>query len=132
MASSSDSAAARNLASSAEKVKAEAAGIGSDLADKAGDIAAAANEALAEMRRVIDDFAAKTGAATSDAAGSVKAAGVEAGRQVSSALNSAEALGREGIDTIADTVARRPLTSVAIAAGIGLVLGYCSRESARK
>ncbi len=33
------------------------------------------------MRRVIDEFAAKTGAAPSDAAGSVKAAGVEAGRR---------------------------------------------------
>jgi len=84
------------------------------------------------MRRIFDNFATKTGAATSEAAGGVKEAGVEAGRQVGAALNSAEALGREGLETIADSVARRPLTSLAIAAGVGMVVGYCSRESARR
>lgn len=132
MASTTQNEAIRDIAKGADKIGKDAAGVGSDIADKAGDIANAARDAIGEMRRIIDDFAARTGTATTEAAGSVKSAGVDAGRQVSQMLNSAEAFGRSGVDSVAETISKRPLTSLAVAVGVGVLLGLSRRDASHR
>lgn len=126
-----ESSAAKIVADNASKIKKDIGAAGSDLADKAGDVAIAAQEALAEMRRVIDEFAAKTGVKASEALDTVKTTGVETADHIGVALNSAGALGKEGLDGVADAVAKRPMTALAIALGVGLLVGLTSRSGSK-
>lgn len=122
---------AKTVADNAAKIKNDLGAAGSDLADKAGDVAVAAQEALGEMRRIIDEFAAKTGVKASEALDTVKARGADTADHVGAALSGASALGKEGIDGVAEAVAKRPMTSMAVALGVGLLVGLASRGSSR-
>lgn len=122
---------ARIVAENAKKIKEDLGSAGSELAGKAGDVATAAQEALTEMKRIVDEFAAKTGAKASEAVETVKATGSETADHIGAALNGASSLGKEGIDGIAEAAARRPVTAMAIAMGIGLLLGLASRGGSR-
>lgn len=100
-----------------DTLKSTAAAAGSDLASAASDLVETARQAVNEMRRIADDFTTRTG----DRAGA--AAGVLA--------DDARAIGRDGVDALVETVGRRPVASLAVAAGIGLVLGWATRGGAR-
>ena len=128
---SSESSAAKTVADNAAKIKNDLGAAGSDLAGKAGDVAGAAQEALAEMRRIVDNFAAKTGVSASEALDAVKARGSDTADHLGAALNGATSLGKEGIDGIAEAAAKRPVTAMAIALGVGLLLGLASRGGSR-
>jgi ElaB/YqjD/DUF883 family membrane-anchored ribosome-binding protein len=127
-----ESSAAKIVADNAAKIKKDIGAAGSDIADKAGDVAVAAQEALTEMRRIIDEFAAKTGVKASEAMETVKTTSSETADHIGDALSGASALGKEGIDGMADAVAKRPMTSMAIALGVGLLVGLVSRGSSRE
>ena len=122
---------AKTVADNAAKIKNDLGAAGSDLADKAGDVAVAAQEALGEMRRIIDEFAAKTGVKASEALDTVKARGADTADHIGAALNGAGTLGKEGIDGMAEAVAKRPMTAMAVALGVGLLIGFASRGSSR-
>lgn len=122
---------AKTVADNAAKIKKDIGTAGSDLAGKAGDVAVAAQEAMVEMRRIIDEFAAKTGTKASEAFDTVKATGAETADLVNAALNGASALGKEGLDGVADAVAKRPMTAMAVALGVGLLVGLASRGGSR-
>ncbi len=126
-----ESTAAKVVADNAAKIKKDIGNAGSDLADKAGDVAVAAQEALSEMRRIIDEFAAKTGAKANEAFETVKTTGTDTADHIGAALSGASALGRDGIDSVADAVAKRPMTAVAVALSVGLLLGLASRGGPR-
>jgi hypothetical protein len=127
----SEHSGAKAVADNAAKIKKDIGAAGSDLVDKAGDVAAAAQDAMAEMRRIIDAFASRTGAKANEALETVKTTGVETADHVGAALSGASALGREGIDGVAEAVAKRPMTSMAVALGVGLLVGLASRGGSR-
>ena len=108
---------AKTAEGAVKTLKSTAAATGSDLSAAASDLVDAARQAVIEMRRIADDFATRTG----DRAG--EAAGVLA--------DDARALGRDGVDALIETVSRRPVASLAVAAGVGLVLGWATRGGAR-
>ena len=127
----SDSTGARVVAENARKIKQDLGAAGSELAGKAGDVATAAQEALTEMKRIMDEFAAKTGTKASEAAETVKAASADTAGHIGAAFSGAGSLGKESIDGIAEAAAKRPVTAMAIAMGVGLLLGLASRGSSR-
>lgn len=127
----SEPSGARVVADNARKIKDDLGAAGSELAGKAGDVATAAQEALSQMKRVMDEFAAKTGVKASEAMDTVKAAGTDTADHLGAALNGATSLGKEGIDGIAEAAAKRPVTAMAIALGVGLLLGLASRGGSR-
>lgn len=129
--SGSQPSGARIVAENAKKIKDDLGTAGSELAGKAGDVAIAAQEALTEMKRIVDEFAAKTGNKASEAVETVKATGSDAADHIGAALSGASSLGKEGMDGIAEAAARRPVTAMAIAMGIGLLLGLASRGGSR-
>ena len=126
-----ETSGAKVVADNAAKIKKDIGAAGSDLADKAGDVAAAAQDALGEMRRIIDEFAARTGVKASEAVETVKATGADTADHIGAALNGASALGKEGLDGVADAVAKRPMTAMAVALGVGLLVGLASRGGSR-
>ncbi|MCM5558814.1 hypothetical protein [Pleomorphomonas sp. JP5] len=126
-----DSTGARVVAENARKIKQDFGAAGSELAGKAGDVATAAQEALIEMKRIMDEFAAKTGTKASEAVETVKATGADAADHLGAAFNGAGSLGKESIDGIAEAAAKRPITAMAIALGVGVLLGFASRGSSR-
>ena len=101
---------------------------GAVLAEQAGAVAQSAREALAEMRAIVERFAATTGEKAGEAAGAVKAAGADTAERVAVLVDEARTLGRDGLDTLADSVAKRPISALAVAAGVGLVLGLVTRS----
>lgn len=127
----SEPSGAQIVADNARKIKQDLGAAGSDLAGKASDVATAAQEALSEMKRVMDEFAAKTGTKASEAAETVKAAGADTADHLGAALSGAGSLGRESIDSIAEAAAKRPVTAMAIALGVGVLLGLASRGGSR-
>lgn len=122
---------ARVVAENAKKIKQDIGAAGSELAGQAGDVAIAAQEALMEMKKIVDEFAAKTGAKASEAVETVKATGSETADHIGAALGGASSLGKEGLDGIAEAAAKRPVTAMAIALGVGLLLGLASRGGSR-
>ena len=107
---------AKTAEGAVQNLKSSAAAAGSDLSAAAGDLVETARQAVSEMKRIAADIATRTG----DRAG--EAAGVLA--------DDARAIGRDGGDALVETVARRPVASLAVAAGIGLVLGWATRSGA--
>ena len=59
-------------------------------------------------------------AAFEEAFDAVKARGSDTADHLGAALNGASALGREGIDGVADAVSKRPMTAVAVALGVSV------------
>ncbi len=129
--SMSATSGAKTVAENAAKIKNDLGNAGSELAGKAGEVAAAAQAAMSEMRRIMDEFASRTGVTASEAMEGVKARGAETADHIGAALNGAGALGKEGLDGVADAVAKRPITSLAVALGVGLLVGLASRSGPR-
>ena len=100
-----------------ESLKATASTTGADLSAAGADLVEMTRQAVVEMRRIADDYATRTGGRAGEAAGVL--------------ADDARALGRDGVDALADTFSRRPVTSLAIAAGVGLMLGWATRSGPR-
>jgi ElaB/YqjD/DUF883 family membrane-anchored ribosome-binding protein len=106
---------------------ADVAATGAIVADKADAVAGSAREALAEMRRIVDAFAASTGEKVEEAATAVGATGAETARRFGVLVDDARLLGRDGLDRVAEKVAERPFAALAVAAGVGIALGLLTR-----
>lgn len=111
---------------------ADVAATAAAVADEAGRVATSAKEALAEMRRIVEDFAAATGERASTAASAVEATGAATVERFGALVDDARVLGRNGLDEVADTVAKRPLAALAVAAGVGLALGLLTRSGGER
>ncbi len=100
-----------------DQLKSTASTAGADLSAAGSDLYDLTRQAIVEMRRIADDYASRTGG--------------RAGEAVGVLADDARAIGRDGIDALAESVSRRPVTSLAIAAGVGLVLGWATRSGPR-
>jgi ElaB/YqjD/DUF883 family membrane-anchored ribosome-binding protein len=105
---------------------------GAALAEQGGAVAQSAREALAEMRVIVERFAATTGEKAGEAADAVKATGADTAERVAGLVDDARTLGREGLDGLADAVAKRPVAALAVAAGVGLLLGLVTRTGGER
>lgn len=103
--------------STIDSLKTSASVAGADISAAGSDLLEMTRQAVTEMRRIADEYASRT----SDRAG--EAVGVIA--------EDARALGRDGFDALADTIAKRPVASLVFAAGVGLVLGWATRGGSR-
>lgn len=105
---------------------------GETVAAKAETIAISARDALAEMRRIVDDFAAATGEKAGEAVAVASATSAETAERIGALVGDARLLGKEGLDTMAGKISERPFTALAVAAGVGLALGLLTRPDARR
>jgi len=110
-----------------ETTDAAISGAGAKVADEAEAIVGSARDALAEMRRIVDAFAAATGEKVEIAAQAVGETGTETARRFGALVEDARDLGRDGLDRVAERVAERPFAALAVAAGVGLALGFLTR-----
>lgn len=106
---------------------ADVAATGAVVADKADAVVASARDALAEMRRIADAFAASTGQKVDEAVAAVGETGAQTAQRFGALVDDARVLGRDGLDRVAGKVAERPFAAIAVAAGIGLALGFLTR-----
>lgn len=100
---------------------------GATVADKADAVVGSAREALAEMRRIVDAFAASTGQKVDEAVAAVGETGAETRQRLGALVDDARLIGRDGLDRVAEKVAERPFSALAVAAGLGLALGFLTR-----
>lgn len=105
---------------------------GETVVAKAETIALSARDALAEMRRIVDAFAAATGERAGEAVAAVTATSTETAERIGALVDDARLLGKEGLDTMAEKVSERPFTALAVAAGVGLALGLLTRSDTRR
>jgi len=106
---------------------ADVAATGREVAGEAAAIVESARRTLAEMRRLVDTFAAGTGEKVDEAATAVGETGTRTARRLGALVDDARVLGRDGLDRVADKVAERPFAAIAVAAGLGLALGILTR-----
>lgn len=125
-------AAVDDIAARAGATAEDLAATGATVAAKAESIAVSAKEAIAEMRRILEDFAAATGEKASEAERAVESTAAATAERVGALVEDARVLGRDGLDGVADTVAKRPFASLAIAAGVGLALGLLTRPGSER
>lgn len=126
------SAALEDAGDQARAIVDDVAASGETVAAKAETIALSAREALAEMRRIVDAFAASTGEKAGEAVAAVSATSTETAERIGALVDDARLLGKESLDTMADKVSERPFTALAVAAGVGLALGLLTRPGARR
>lgn len=122
-----DKRAAADARAEADAAIADVAGAGAAVADKTDAIVTSAREALAEMRRIVDTFAAATGEKVADAATTVGETGAQTAERLGALVDDARVLGRDGLDRVAGKIAERPFAALAVAAGVGLALGFLTR-----
>jgi ElaB/YqjD/DUF883 family membrane-anchored ribosome-binding protein len=115
-----------------ETTDAAISGAGAKVADEAEAIVGSARDALAEMRRIVDAFAAATGEKLEIAAQAVGETGTETARRVGALVEDARDLGRDGLERVAERVAERPFAALAVAAGVGLALGFLTRPGSER
>lgn len=114
-----------------EDVAEAASNAGAAVAAAGTDVAELARRALADMKTIIDDFAARTGEQAGKAIDGVEAARVSGVQTLASMAEDARALGRDGIDSVGEAVGKRPVAALALAAVIGLAIGWATRPGGR-
>lgn len=112
------------LGDDAKRVRDDAVIVGEDLA-------ALAREAVSALQRVADDLAAKAGTRAEEAVEAAKGVGVATVENVSAVASDARQRAEGGVEALSQSVARNPLTSVAIAAGVGMIVGMINRSDRR-
>lgn len=108
---------------------AEAAERASDAARKtASDAAMSAQDAIAEMKRIMTELVERTGARATEAIGE---SGEQAAERFNAIVDEVQELGKDSLDRLSDAIARRPVATLAAAAGVGLLIGLASRAAPR-
>lgn len=105
---------------------------GTTIAAQAEAVADQARAALSEMRAIVDRFAVATGEKAGVAADAVKATGTETVERFGALVSEARDAGAEGLETLSDSIAKRPLAALAVAAGVGLLIGMVTRPGAER
>ncbi|MBP0651938.1 hypothetical protein J8J40_33245, partial [Mycobacterium tuberculosis] len=78
-------------------------------------------------QKLADDLSTRATSRTDQAVETAKGAGLAAVDNVATAAGDARQRVESGVETISQSVARNPLTAVAIAAGVGMILGLMNR-----
>lgn len=112
------------LGDDAKKIKDDAALVGEDLAKLA-------REAVAALQRVADDLGAKAASKAGDAVETAKGVGLATVDNVTAVASDAKHRVDNGMESLSQSVARNPLTAVAIAAGVGMLFGMMNRSDRR-
>ena len=96
------------------------------------DLSLLARQAVDAIRQIADSLAARasdTATRTVDAAGS---AGDSAAEAISAVKQEAKDIATDSLAGLGEIVSKRPVAALAIAAGVGLLLGYLTRSDSRR
>lgn len=126
-----DSTTRDKTAADASKLGDDAKRIRDDAAVVGEDLAKLAREAVSALQRVADDLATKAGNRAGEAVDVAKSVGLATVDNVTAAAGDAKQRVDSGVETLSQSVARNPLTAVAIAAGVGMLFGMMNRSSHR-
>lgn len=89
-----------------------------------------AQEAIAEIKRIMTDLVERTSARASEV---MTEFGEQAAERFGAVLDDVQTLGKDSLDRLSDVIARRPVATLAAAAGVGLLIGLATRPAgARK
>jgi len=104
--------------------------IGAAAEISASEAAMSAQEAIAEIKRIMTDLVERTSARASEA---MAESGGQAAERFGAIVDDVQSIGKDSLDRLADTIARRPVATLAAAAGVGLLIGLATRPAgARK
>lgn len=96
----------------------------------ASEAAMSAQEAIAEIKRIMTDLVERTSARASEA---MAESGEQAAERFGAIVDDVQTLGKDSLDRLSDAIARRPVATLAAAAGVGLLIGLATRPAgARK
>ncbi|MEI2736351.1 MAG: hypothetical protein V9G24_17205 [Rhodoblastus sp.] len=96
----------------------------------ASEAAMSAQEAIAEIKRIMTDLVERTSARASEV---MTESGEQAAERFGAVLDDVQTLGKDSLDRLSDAIARRPVATLAAAAGVGLLIGLATRPAgARK
>lgn len=96
----------------------------------ASEAAMSAQEAIAEIKRIMTDLLEGASARASEA---MAESGEQAAERFGAIVDDVQTLGKDSLDRLSDAIARRPVATLAAAAGVGLLIGLATRPSgARK
>jgi ElaB/YqjD/DUF883 family membrane-anchored ribosome-binding protein len=112
--------------------KIDTARLASDTVAVGEDVATLARQAVEAIRQAADAFAAQAGVKTDEAVATARAAGAAAVDGIGAVAGDARAITADGLDAVGRSVARNPVTALAIAAGAGLLIGWLTRSDARR
>jgi hypothetical protein len=102
-----------------------------ETAEAASDVSVLVAQAVEAMRRVVEDLS-RLVADPSAKVAAIKDAGKAASENLGEFAQDASALGRSGLDEVSAAVRRNPLTWLAVAAGVGLIVGlWKNRDTSR-
>lgn len=118
------------LDSTGEAAKRVGARVGAAAEATASEAAMSAQEAIAEIKRIMTDLVDRTSARASEA---MAQSGEQAAERFGAIVDDVQTLGKDSLDRLSDAIARRPVATLAAAAGVGLLIGLATRPSgARK
>jgi hypothetical protein len=100
----------------------------SDVAAVGTDAAALAAQAVDAIRKAADAFATQAGVKTDEALSAARYAKAATVDGLGYVARETGVVTEESVDALGRSVARNPLTALAIAAGAGLVLGWMTRS----
>lgn len=127
-----DSSTKDKTAADANKLGDDAKRIRDDANVVGEDLAKLAREAVSALQRVADDLAVKAGHRAGEAVDVAKGVGLATVDNVTAVAGDAKQRMESGVDTLSQSVARNPLTAVAIAAGVGMLFGMMNRSSGHR
>lgn len=99
--------------------------------DAKDDLNVLSHQALDALRRAADELTALLGANAAGAVAAFKQAGQSASSNVNDLAGNARDIGRDKLDDLSEAVRRNPLTSLALAAGAGMIFGMMRRNHRR-
>jgi ElaB/YqjD/DUF883 family membrane-anchored ribosome-binding protein len=111
--------------SSADKTDPKAAA--EETAAVASDVNALVAQAVEAIHRVVEDLS-RLAADPSAKVAALKDAGKATAENLGEFAHDASKLGRSGLDEVSAAVRRNPLTWLAVAAGVGLIVGLWQRR----
>jgi ElaB/YqjD/DUF883 family membrane-anchored ribosome-binding protein len=104
--------------------------LGAAAETSASEAAMSAQEAIAEIKRIMTDLVERTSARASEV---MTESGEQAAERFGAVLDDVQTLGKDSLDRLSDAIARRPVATLAAAAGVGLLIGLATRPAgARK
>ena len=104
--------------------------LGAAAETSASEAAMSAQEAIAEIKRIMTDLLEGASARASEA---MAESGEQAAERFGAIVDDVQTLGKDSLDRLSDAIARRPVATLAAAAGVGLPIGLATRPAgARK
>ncbi len=98
----------------------------------AADVTVLVAQAMESVRKAVDELTALFRAHAPDAVAALKDAGKAAGDNIGDIAEDARDLGRARLDDLGAAVQRNPLSWLALAAGVGLIVGLWNGRGGRQ